>query len=237
MARHPTAGRLHRPPPPDQEDQFIARVLEFSAWARKHARVIIAAGVAVAVLGIGAIYYATHRSATRQQAEFRLAEIRQTAAMGNPALAARDLETFLAQFGGTPAGQEGRVLLGQILLHTGEPARVPAVVEPLARKLDSPLGPQAAFLLAAAHEETGNHQEAEAVYLRIADRARLGVFRREALDDAARLRLERGEAAGAVELYRRLLEIAPADSPDRPFYELRLGEAQARAGGATQPRS
>ncbi|HSJ06573.1 MAG TPA: hypothetical protein VK936_07720, partial [Longimicrobiales bacterium] len=42
-------------------------------------------------------------------------------------------------------------------------------------------------------------------------------------------RLQRGDAAGAVELYERLVDLTPEASQDRQIFELRLGEARALA--------
>jgi hypothetical protein len=46
-------------------------------------------------------------------------------------------------------------------------------------------------------------------------------------DDAARLRLARGDAAGAADLYQRLVDATPENNPARQIWQLRLAEAQA----------
>ena len=90
-------------------------------------------------------------------------------------------------------------------------------------------GTTAALLKAAALEVDGRTDEAEALYLRIADGARYNYERMEALEAAARIRMDRGDAAGASQLYDRLVALASDGSADKAIYQMRLAEAKARA--------
>ena len=56
---------------------------------------------------------------------------------------------------------------------------------------------------------------------------------REALERAAGLRMTRGNAAGAIELYDRALKTLPEGSPDRGVYEMRIAEARGASAGAS----
>jgi predicted negative regulator of RcsB-dependent stress response len=230
MPRHPTARRVHRAPEaPD--DAFVAGVLETSAWAKKHGRVIIIGAIVFAVLVGGFLWYRSQRAATRERAAIELTQVRQAALMGNYALAVRDLESFVQRYDGTPAAREARVLLGQAHLELGQPEPALQAVEPLARDPRAPLGASAAFLMAAAHEAAGRPDQAEEAYLRIADRGAYLYERLEAFDNAARLRLDRGDAAGAVELYDRAVQSIPDErAQDRAVFEMRRAEAEALAG-------
>jgi predicted negative regulator of RcsB-dependent stress response len=229
MVRHPTARRVHRPVE-SGDDRFVAGVLESSAWAKKHGRVLIIAGVLLALLLLGFLFYRSQTAATRERAAIELERVRATLLSGNTALAANELEAFVGQYGGTPAGREARLLLGQAHLEAGQPQQAAEAVQSLARSADAPLGASAGFLLGAAHAAAGQPERAEEAYLRVAGNARFDFQRLEALDRAALLRLERGNAAGAAELYQRALDMIPEDrAGDRAVFRMRHAEAQARA--------
>jgi hypothetical protein len=87
----------------------------------------------------------------------------------------------------------------------------------------------AALLMATIHEMAQEPHRAQEIYLRIADDGRFLFQRQDALDNAARISLQRGDAAGAADLYQRLLDITPSSNTERPVFELRLGEALALA--------
>jgi tetratricopeptide (TPR) repeat protein len=232
MVRHPTARRVRRQPEaPD--DAFVAGVLETTAWAKKHARILIISAAVLAVLIGGFIYYRTQRGAIRASAATELTAVRQVALTGNWALAIRDLEAFLARYDGTPASREARVLLAQAYLETEQPQRTIETAERLARDPAQPLGASAAFLLAAAYEANGQVDAAERTYQRIAERGRFLFEQLDALDNIGRLRLQQEDAAGAIQAYDRAIELIPADrTQDRAIFEMRRGEALARAAGA-----
>lgn len=226
MARHPSR-RVQKDA--ENEDAFVARLILYSEWARRHSRAVILGAVLVIIAVAGALYYANYRQSMRDQADARLTEIRQTLFAGNRPLAMRDLETFLDSFGGTPAAAEARLLLAEIYLMEERPTDAAQTVEPLARDLRDPLGVAGAFLLAAAHEEAGRVEEAERAYLRIAEDARMGLHRNRALADAGRLAMQHGRHDRAAELYRRLVSGLAEDDPQRNFFEMRRGEAEAAA--------
>jgi hypothetical protein len=52
--------------------------------------------------------------------------------------------------------------------------------------------------------------------------------RREAIEQAARIREGEGDLAEAVRLYQRLVEMTQENSGERSIAELRLAEARAR---------
>ncbi|MGH7448567.1 MAG: tetratricopeptide repeat protein [Longimicrobiales bacterium] len=234
MTRHPTARRVHRQDSaPD--DVFVARVLETSAWAKHNSRRLVVGGIVAAVVVLGLLYFFTSRQNERTQAATQLTQVRAVALSGNNQLAVRELEQFLARFGGTPAADEARLMLGRAYLESGQVQLAQDAVQPLARNLDSGLGINAALLMANSYEAAQEPHRAEELYLRLADEAPFLFQQQDALDNAARIRLQRGDAAGAAELYQRLLDITPMSNTERPIFELRLGEAQALAavGGAT----
>lgn len=229
MVRHPTARRVHRPVE-SGDDRFVAGVLETSVWARRHGRILIIGGVLLAMLLLGFLIYRSQAAATRERAAIEIERVRSTLLSGNTALAAGELEAFIAQYGGTPSGREARLLLGQAHLELGQPQQAVEAVDALARDVGAPLGAPAAFVLGAAHEAAGAPDRAEAAYLRVADGARFDYQRLEALDRAALLRLQQGNAAGAAELYQRAYESIPLERvTERSVFRMRHAEAHARA--------
>jgi Tfp pilus assembly protein PilF len=151
---------------------------------------------------------------------------------GNAALAARDLETWMASYSGTRAADEARLLLGRSYLDNGEPARAIELLSGAVRDLDDPLAVPGALMLAAAYEASGQADLAVEEYLRIASGAPHDYQVHDALESAARIRLQTGDPVGAVEVYDRLLEAMGEANPQRAVVELRRAEAAARARGA-----
>ena len=228
MARHPTAHRVHREQvAPD--DVFLEGALKTSAFVQENRRLLISAVITVVVLGMLLFVW---RNNTRRLSELAATEVltvRQTAQSGNPALTIRDSEAFLDRFESTPSAVEAKLLLGQAYLESNQAQPAIDAVSDLAGDLSTPSGVSAAMLTAAAHESAARFDEAERILLRVADRAEFVYQKTAALDNAARIRLERGQPAGAAELYDRILTLLPADSQDRPIFEMRRAEARAAA--------
>lgn len=231
MTRHPAARRVHQDKA-GPDDAFIARTLEFVAWAKSNTRTLIATGGAVILLVLAGGYYINFKQVQGEQAASQLNAVWQTAASGNNALAIRDLEGFIQTFASTNAADEARILLAKLYLEEGQPDKAMTTVQALASKPKEKLGASAAFLLGAAYEAAGDPEKAESTYLQIADRAEFDYQRREALDHAARIRMERGAVDQAAELFQRLLEMTPETSPERGLYELRLGELKAKSAAS-----
>lgn len=226
MAKHPNAPH-HGAEDPD--DRFVAGVVAAGDWFQRNSRLVTIAAIALFLLVAGSLYWVRYQRTLREAASAELNAIRQTVASGNTPLALRDLSAFLESFGDTPSGREGRLIMAQLLLFEGRNDEALDAAAPLAEDLEEPLGINAARLVAAAHEQAGRLAEAEAEYLRISERGGRAFERNRALADAARVRMHRGDAAGAAELYRRALEAVPANDPQVPFLRLRLGEAEAQA--------
>ncbi len=229
MAKYSKPGSQPRKEvnPAEEEDAFVAKTLEFSQWAQRN-RPVLTLAVVVVAIGIAALlYYGNYRETLHTTAAGQLEALQQRLEQGDEEGAQADLELYLERFAGTPFADEARVALAQISAGAGEHEAAIEVLEPVARDLDDPLGAQAAALLAAISEDAGNVQMAEALYERLADRAGLGFQVRDALADAARLRRERGDMEGAVQLYDRLLDEMEEDDPERGLVEMRRAEAAA----------
>jgi tetratricopeptide (TPR) repeat protein len=231
--RHPTARRVHRATT-DPEDAFVAGVLESTAWAKAHSGMLLIGSITALALIFGSILFIVLGKGKAERAAVGLTRVRAVALSGNTELAIRDTEAFIADFGGTPAGDEARLLLAAAYLNAGRQQKAIETVSGL-NDLDSDIGVSAANLVAAAHEAGGNSREAETALERIAADGRFLYQKQEALDNIARLRLQRGDVAGAVATYERLIELTPINAPERQVYELRLGEVRAMAAAGNTP--
>jgi tetratricopeptide (TPR) repeat protein len=216
MAKHPgQRRRLTQNKAEIEEDIFIAKVLGFWTWAKSNQTFLTVAALVAAVAVGSFFYYRSYRRGLVAQAD--------------TAGAKSQLKIFVTRFGGTPYEGEARMLLGEIYLEGGNPQQAQAVLEPMAGSPSTPLQLQAAGLLARSYEQENRWKEAEDMYLRIADRSNLDFQVRGALADAARIRANHGDKAGAIELYKRILDGLDKNSPERGLYEMRLAELSAES--------
>lgn len=230
MTAQPATSRTPRPSRGDTDDVVLARALEFSRWARTNIRLIVIGAVVLALVVGGLFYWRVNEANRRQEAAVAFLQLEQTAQAGNAALATRELEQFIRRYEGTTYAEEARIALAQLHLRANEPAKAVTVLQGAAGRVgDSPVGPQAALLLAAAQQAAGNRDAAIQTYLTVAEEAELDVFREDALQSAALLRNQAGDFAGAAELYRRLVESTEEGTVERQLFQMRLAEAEARA--------
>jgi hypothetical protein len=231
MAAQSLASRSRRPPQgPDSEDVVLARALEFSQWARRHARVILIVASLAALL-IGAfVVYRWQQASRAEAAAADFMALEQSAAMADPATGIADLQRFVQRHDGTTYADEARVLMGRLHLQQNQAQQAIPPLQEAARRIGrTPVGAQAGLLLGAAHEQAGNPQEAVDTYLRVASDARSPFAQRQALEAAAAAREATGNHAGAVELYRQLIGLTEEGSFERSVYEMRLAEAEHQA--------
>ena len=225
--RKPGSGRQRPANPAEQEDVFVAKTLEATRWAQRNRPILM---LAVVVLGLGtaaSVYYGRYRDTLDVTAASQLEELQQRLELGDEAVR-QDLDLYVERFGSTGFADEARLTLGQLLAAEGDHAGAVAVLEPLAGDLGNPLGIQATVLLAAVSEDMGDPEVAEGFYQRVADRSRLDFQIKEALVDVARLRRQRGDYAGALAAYDRLLDEIDEADPDRARIEMWRAEAEAR---------
>jgi len=215
--------------PDEHEDAFVAKVLEASTWAEKNREAVILGVVVIALFAAGAVYYVNFRDTQREQAIAQLEQIQTTVSMQVLEEAKVQLGTFLDRFAGTPEADEALVLLGRLHLETGEAEVAINVLENGAPSFATGIGIQGNLLLARAYESAGRWPEAERQYLRIADEAELEFQVIESLEDAARARVRQQNAAGAAELYDRILARLDESDPSRGVYEMRLAEMEELA--------
>lgn len=224
MTRHPGQRRVSSERQELDDDVFVARILEAGNWLKSNQQTVVIALVVLVVAVASLFYYRGYRGTLNEQAANQLERIHQQTAVGDLDGARDELILYLDRFGKTPYAGEARMLLGELYLTASSPDQARAVLEPMARAPREPLELQAAALLAAAYEQEARWSDAEALYIRIADRSTLDFQIRDALASAARIRASQGNLAGAAELYRRILDGMDANAPDRGMWEMRLAE-------------
>jgi len=210
----------------EPDDLFIARVLELRRWTQANQQVMTILGVLAVIAVAGVIYYGNYRSSLNEQAAQQLELVHQSISIEDRRGAQDQLVTFLERYGGTVYEGEARLLLGELYLRNGEAQQAQAVLEPIGGRPRAPIEIQAAMLLAKAYEQDERLAEAEATYLEVADRSELSFQIQEALSSAARIRAQRGDAAGAIALYRRALEGLEEGDPLRGHFEMRIAEIE-----------
>lgn len=227
MSKHPGSRKTRSQSASEPDDVFVARVLHLGKWAEANQQLLTVLIVVAAILMAGLVYYRSYRSSLNVQAAQQLELVYQTASIQDMEGAVNELTTFLERFSGTAYEGEARLVLGQIYLRDGRSEQAQAVLEPLGSSPRRPIELQGASLLAAAYEQVGRQQEAEQIYLTIASRSDLDFQVRNALAAAARIRSDRGDVAGAIQLFERAIEGLEEDSPQRGLYEMRIAELRA----------
>ncbi len=227
------SSKSHRPStyqkprtPHEKDDAFVASVIDFSEWSRKHRQVLTLIAVALVLLVWGGIYYVNFQRSMTIQAVNDLERIHQTISLSAFEDAKVQLSSFLESFQGTDPAREAVILLGRLHLESGDAAVAISVFERADLGFRDPIGIQANSLLARAYEDQGRWPEAEATFLEVADRATLDFEVRRALESAARARRRQQDHGGAAELYERILRTFEDDDPARGVYELRLAEVR-----------
>ncbi len=223
--KHPSSRRKPRTPH-EQDDAFVAGVLDSSEWARKHQQALTLIVIAVGLIFAGMFYYVNFRRTMTIEAVNQLERIHQTIAIAASDDAKAQLSTFLEQFAGTDQANEAVILLGRLHLEAGDAAVAISVLERADLGFGDAIGLQANSLLARAYEDQGRWPAAEATFLEVADRSDFDFEIRRALESAARARRRQQNLAGAAELYERILTTFEDDDPAKGVYELRLAEVR-----------
>jgi tetratricopeptide (TPR) repeat protein len=235
MTRNPTATARRVRTDSSFDEAFVARAFEASTWASRNRQKVTIAAVAFAVAILGLIWYAHYRNTLADKATTELTRVRATVQSGNTQLAITDLQKYLDRFGGTETADEARLMLAQQYLISSQAQKAVDAIKPAAGHENTAEGAQASFILAQAYEAAKSTENAEKEYLALADQAPYLYMKQDALDNAARLRMQRNNAAGAAELLQRLLDITPQTAPERDVFQLRLGEALLAAGKTVPP--
>ncbi|HIA99595.1 MAG TPA: tetratricopeptide repeat protein [Gemmatimonadetes bacterium] len=226
--RHPGSRRAHQEPSADPDDIFLARLLAVGNWARANQQLVTILGVILVIAGAVIYwYYIPMRTKFLEAASEQIESVHQSIMLQDTEGAKNELVIFIESFSGTAYEGEARLLLGDLYLQSADPQQARQVLEPLGSSPRAPIEFQGAALLGAAYEEEGRLDDAEATYLRIAERSELDFQVRNALSNAARIKVSQGDGEGAIRLYQRALDTFEANEPARGIYELRIQELMA----------
>jgi len=226
--RYPNAPK--RDKKVSDDDAFVAGVLEASNWAQKNQQALVTAGIAIVLFGAVAWYLMSNSSRRAEQALVELEQVTAVATNGDAEQAKAELIAYLDRFGGTPYADEARLTLATLYLETDLPAQALQTLDEGDAGPRDPMGTQFIQLKAKAHEAAGAFDQAEESYLRLADLANHDFQRRSALEDAARVRAERGDFGGAAEIWTDLAAELPSSDQMKGMYLMRAAEMRARAG-------
>jgi predicted negative regulator of RcsB-dependent stress response len=199
-------------------------------WAREHARTLTIGGALLAAVILFGLFYVNNRRSREERATTELTPMRALVQAGQAQQVIPRLEAFLDTYGGTKSGTEARLMLAQQYLLTGQPQKAIEAVEPVGDDFADPAAVNAAVLQAAAHEANQEPHRAEEILLRVGENAPFLYQQHDALDNVGRLRLARGDASGAAEIYERLVDATPVANPARQVWQLRLAETRAATG-------
>jgi predicted negative regulator of RcsB-dependent stress response len=228
-----------RKPRVNTEDRVMEGVATAATWADRNRRLVVIGVVAVAAVGLAGWAWLDYRGKVTERAAVRLEEIRMSSATGAPAEQVRaELAEYVAQFGGTPFGNEARLYLAQIALEDRDYETAIRTLAPAAKlSAGTPVAFRAARSLAVAEEMRGDPEAAIAWYDRIADAALFGFQGREARSEKARILAQGGDLAAAAAIYRELREEASAagDADEAAVWSVRLGEIEARHAAGEPP--
>jgi predicted negative regulator of RcsB-dependent stress response len=90
----PSAAPHPRPSTTD-DDIFLARALEFSAWAKKNIQLIVGIGIVLLLLVAGLFWYRAQQAKRQQRAATEFIGLQQMADMGEPNAAAAEMHAFI----------------------------------------------------------------------------------------------------------------------------------------------
>jgi tetratricopeptide (TPR) repeat protein len=174
-------------------------------WAQANRRSLTMAGVVVAIVAIGLWFTISANQRRQTFAARELLQARATADAGNLPLAMNDLQQIVERYGGTRAGEEAALTLGQLRLLQDQPELAAAELEAFAARASDQFRDQAYGLLGTALEQAGRPADAARAYLDAADATPHDLVAAQLLLDAARAFASAGDTAGAADAYERIL--------------------------------
>lgn len=218
-----TPGSSRRP---DRVEETSQRLGEFLVV---HRAKVIAAVLALVVLGAAGWFYRRSIDVKHDRAEVAYLRARQAYEAKNYELAEADLRTVVTRYSGTPGGVMAAMTLARMQYETGKNAEGVAALRDVAGSAPRDLKGEVQALLGAGHENLGQFDEAAQAYLRAAAESR---FPKEQLAHkaaAARAFTAAGKKEEALAIWRELEEeptqFLAAEA------RVRIGELTAQPGG------
>ncbi|MEN8145172.1 MAG: tetratricopeptide repeat protein [Gemmatimonadota bacterium] len=233
MARS-IAREASKRPELNTEDELMEKAGRLAAWASNNRPVVIMVAIAVVALIAAGIQYRNYQVSATEKGAVHLAQLRLTAGAADPSRQIEGLQTFVAQFGATPVGNQGRIMLAELELQRDSTAAAIAVLqEVVAGADDSPTYYSALQMLAGAHEQAGDVESALRRYAELAEEARFEYLRRIAGMAQGRLLASDGRLEEAAAVYERLIGDSGEDVTASAYATIRLAELQARMQGTS----
>ncbi|HEX4600755.1 MAG TPA: tetratricopeptide repeat protein, partial [Gemmatimonadales bacterium] len=177
-------------------------------------------------LAIAAVLFVWNLLSTKtaeRNAERRLEQGRLALSSKNYPLAASVLAQVVENFSGTPAAEEGNLLLAQVRLAQNQNQQAIDRLKAYAPKAGRDYRAQAYGLLGAAYENTGRLRDAATNYDQAAALAPYPFLRAQFLSDAGRAWAAAGDTAKAVAAYRTIVDKLDSMAV-APEAKVRLGE-------------
>lgn len=209
---------------------FDDRTEGLMEWAEAHSRHLTIAAVAIVVLAGAGWFYAKSRQVQARNASAALSEAELALTSGNLPLAQSSLQQVVSRYGGTPSGNQARLLLAQVMFDDGRYQEGLAQLQPVVASGDKLVLASAQNLIGAGYEQSGKLVEAAQAYQKAADAAASPAERDTYLASAARALTDAGKSAEARVIWQRL-----ADDPSSPAAaeaRVRLGELEVKPAKA-----
>ena len=127
--RHHPASRRQPHTPEQQDDAFVAGVMDMSRWVSENRQLLVLGGVVLVLLISGGLYYVNFQRSVATQAMNQLESIHQSISISAFEDAKAQLSTFVDRFEGTNQAREAVVLLGRLHLEAGDAAVAISVLE------------------------------------------------------------------------------------------------------------
>ena len=144
----------------------------------------------------------------------------------NYPLAVNELTKVIANYSGTNAAAEAKILMANARMQQNQPQQAVTVLKDFAPGAPQAYRAQAYGLLGAAYENLGQPRAAAEAYENGSAAARLDFLKAQMLSDAGRAWTTAGETAKAVAAYRRILKEFAKEGI--------AGEAKVRLGDLTK---
>jgi tetratricopeptide (TPR) repeat protein len=194
-----------------------------------HRAKVIAAFVAIIVIGAGAFFYRRSVELRTDRAEIAYFRARQALDMRNFEVAEPDLRAVVTRYPGTPGGTLAALALAQALYATGRHADGIEALRDVSGRAPRDIRPEVHALMAAGHENLAQFEEAAAEYERAAEIARFPRDRLTYRAMAARAYGTAGRSEEALAIWQEL-EAEPTQFLANEA-RVRIGELSARPEG------
>jgi tetratricopeptide (TPR) repeat protein len=206
--------------PSVERPSFFART---GAWVNAHRQIAYWVGAIIVVAAGLFVWSWSAKRRTEEVASRALQGARFAFENQNLPFAASELAKVIADYDGTNAAEEARVVLANVRLMQGQPNQAITVLKDFAPSASPSFRFQAYGLLGAAYENLGRFRDAGEAYENGSTAARMDFQKAQSLADAGRAWTFAGDTAKAVSAYRRIVKDFEKQ-PAAAEAKVRLGE-------------